>query len=133
MERIFSAESDTPRTGFAELRAVAVEEQPRQLRQVLDALAQRRHADRDDVDAVEEILAEPPVLHRLLEIDVGRDDEPEVGLDRLGAADALDLALLDRAQQLGLQVEAQVADLVEEQRAAGRELELAELLLCARR
>ena len=35
---------------------------------------------------------------------------------------------LDRAQQLGLQLVAQVADLVEEQRAAGRQLELAELL-----
>ena len=46
----------------------------------------------------------------------------------LRAADALDLALLDGAQQLGLQVEAQVADLVEEQRAAGGHLELAELL-----
>ena len=61
------------------------------------------------------------------------DDQPEVGLDRLGAADALDLALLDRAQQLGLQIEPQVADLVEEQRAARRELELPELLLDARR
>ena len=47
----------------------------------------------------------------------------------LRAADALDLPLLDRAQQLRLQVEPQVADLVEEQRAAGRQLELAELLL----
>ena len=69
----------------------------------------------------------------LLEIDVGRGDQAEVGLDRLGAADALDLAFLDRAQQLGLQIEPQVADLVEEQRAARRELELAELLLDARR
>ena len=51
----------------------------------------------------------------------------------LRAADALDLAFLDRAQQLGLQVEPQVADLVEEQRAAGGQLELAELLLVARR
>ena len=47
----------------------------------------------------------------------------------LVAADALDLPFLNRAQQLGLQIEAQVADLVEEQRAAGRQLELAELLL----
>ena len=44
------------------------------------------------------------------------------------AADPLDLALLNRAQQLGLQLVAEVADLVEEQRAAAGELELAELL-----
>ena len=89
----------------------------------------RWHADRDDVDAVVEVLAEPSVLHRLLEVDVRGDDQPEVGPDRLGAADAFDLPFLDRAQQLRLQVEPQIADLVEEQRAAGRQLELAELLL----
>src|SRR5262249_50430962 len=50
-------------------------------------------------------------------------------LDRLRASHALDLALLDRAQQLRLEVESQVADLVEKQRAARRELELAQLLL----
>ena len=44
------------------------------------------------------------------------------------AADPLDLVLLDRAQQLRLQVHAQVADLVEEERAARRQLELADLL-----
>ena len=40
------------------------------------------------------------------------------------AADALDLAFLDGAQQLRLQLVAQVADLVEEQRAPGGQLEL---------
>ena len=44
-------------------------------------------------------------------------------------ADPLDLPLLDGPQQLGLQVEPQVADLVEEQRAAGRQLEFSQLLL----
>ena len=43
-------------------------------------------------------------------------------------ADAFDLAFLDRAQQLGLQVQPEIADLVQEQRAVGRQLELAELL-----
>jgi hypothetical protein len=41
------------------------------------------------------------------------------------AADALELALLQHAQQLGLQVERHLADLVEEQRAAVGELERA--------
>ena len=68
---------------LAELRLVAVEEEPRQLRQILDAIAQRRHPDRDDVDPVVEVLAEAPFLDRLLEIDVGRGDQPEIGLDRL--------------------------------------------------
>ena len=87
----------------------------------------------NDVDAVVEILAERPVLHGLLEVDVGGRNQAERGLDRPLAADALDLAFLDRAQQLGLQVEPEVADLVEEQRAAVGELELADPLLHARR
>ena len=127
--RIFSAESDSPLTGLRNLLAVALEEQPRQLRQILEAIAQRRHPDRNDVDPVVEILAEAAFLHRALEIDVGRRDQAEVGLDRFRAADPFDLAFLDRAQQLRLQVEPQIADLVEEQRAARRQFELAELLL----
>ena len=41
------------------------------------------------------------------------------------AADALEPLLFERAQNLGLQRQRQVADLVEEQRAAVRQLELA--------
>src|SRR5207248_2632906 len=43
-------------------------------------------------------------------------------------ADAFDLSLLDRAQQLRLEIDAEIADLVEKQRAVGRQLELAQLL-----
>ena len=48
-------------------------------------------------------------------------------------ADALDHALLQEAQQLGLQRDRQIADLVEQQRAAVRGLDLAERLLAPRR
>ncbi len=47
----------------------------------------------------------------------------------LPAADRVDLALLDRAQQLDLRVQRQFADLVEEQRAAMRLHELADMAL----
>ena len=42
-----------------------------------------------------------------------------------GAAEPLECALLEHPQQLGLQLERQVADLVEEQRAAVGQLEAA--------
>ena len=42
-------------------------------------------------------------------------------------AEPLDLALLERAQQLGLEIDPQAADLVEEERAAVGQLELAGL------
>src|SRR6185436_302556 len=46
----------------------------------------------------------------------------------MGSAHALDLAFLQRAQQLRLKLIAEVADLVEKERAAAGELELPELL-----
>ena len=113
---------------FAEACVVAREEEAHQLGQVFDAFAQRRDADRDDVDAVVEVFAERPFLHAPFEIHVGGRHQTELHLDRLVAAHPLDLAFLDRAQQLGLQVELEVADLVEEERAAVRQLELADLL-----
>ena len=57
-------------------------------------------------EPVEEVLAERALLHHLLQIDVGRGDHARVELDRPRFADALDLALLQRAQQLRLQRQA---------------------------
>ena len=54
--------------------------------------------------------------------------QPHVHLDRLGAAQALELLFLQHAEQLGLQLRGDVADLVEEQRPLVRQLEAADLL-----
>ena len=54
-----------------------------------------------------------------------RRDQADVDLDRLVAADAEDLLVLQHAQQLGLQRQRHVADFVEEQRAAVGVLEAA--------
>ena len=66
-------------------RAVAAEEALRQHRNVAGALAERRQPDREGVDAVVEILAEPGIAHELIERPIGRRDQPEVDLDRLVA------------------------------------------------
>ena len=105
-----------------------LEEVVAQQRDVFGALAQRRHPQRDGVDAEIEILAQPPVAQRRVEIDVGRADQPEVDVDDPVAADRPVLALLQHAQQLGLQVRRHLADLVEQQRAALRHLEQAFLV-----
>ena len=68
-----------------------------------------------------------------LQIPVGRRDDADVDLQRARAADALERFLLERAKDLGLQRQRQIADLVEEQRAAMRQLELARLALRPRR
>ena len=103
---------------LAELLAELLEEVGDEQRDVLAALAQRRQVDRDDVEAVEEVLAHRPLRHRRLEVAVGGGDEPHVGLDVLRVADAPDLALLDGPQELDLQQRRDLGDLVEEQRAA---------------
>ena len=50
-----------------------------------------------------------------------------MGFDFLGAADALELALFEHAQQLALNGEGQFANFVEEKRAAMREFQFAHL------
>ncbi len=93
-----------------------------------DARAQRRNGDRKDVEAVEQVLAEPAALDQFDQVLVGRRDQADVDLDRTAGADRVDLAVLQRAQQLHLRVQRQLADLVEEQRAAVRLDELAGVL-----
>src|SRR4029450_12560564 len=76
-----------------------------------------------------EVLAEAAGLDRLLQIDLGGGDDAGVGADRARAAEPLELPLLQELQQLALDLERQVADLVEEQRTAARRLDAADLLL----
>jgi hypothetical protein len=66
-------------------------------------------------------------VHRLSQIAVGRGDDADVRLQHSGAAEPLELALLQDAQELGLGRQGHVAHLVEEQHAARRQLDLARL------
>ena len=77
----------------------------------------------DDVEAVVQVLAEAAGLHLGAQVLVRGADDAHVDR-RLGhRADRPHRALLDHAQQLALHRQRQVADLVEEQRAALRGLE----------
>ena len=96
-------------------------------RDVLAARAQRRRRDGDDVEPIVEVLAEAPRLHLGEQIAVGRGDDADVGLDGV-AAERLVLALLQDAQELHLHLRRELADLVEEERAAGGLREAAVLL-----
>ena len=100
-----------------------VEEELHQERDVLGALAERRELDREDAEAVVEVLAERLLADGLEQVAVGRGDDPDVDLARRRAADPVELALLQDAQQLGLGLGGELADLVEEDRAAVGQLE----------
>ena len=70
-----------------------------------------------------------PACDHRRQVAVGRGDQPHVDAERPRAAEALELVLLQHAQDLGLRVRAHVADFVEEQRAAVGLLEAADALL----
>ena len=97
-----------------------------QRRQVLQPLAQRRQADREHVEPEEQVLAEVAVRDGVLEPAIGGRHDAHVHPLRGFGAQPLQLPGLERAQQLGLRVRAQVADLVEEQRPLVRQLEPAQ-------
>src|SRR5207248_8301246 len=59
---------------------------------------------------------------------IGRGEDAHVADDRLRRSDRPDLARLERAQELRLQLLRKLADLVEEERAAARRLEGADLV-----
>src|SRR5205085_2879012 len=96
-------------------------------RDVLAAIAQRRQLEAHDVEPIEEVRAERAAVDRLAQIAVCGGDQANVELDRAGSADAAYRTLLERAQQLRLHVDRQLADLVEKQRTAARGLEYSEL------
>src|SRR5262249_31295643 len=98
-------------------------------RNVLAPLAQRRQVDGEDAQAEEEVLAEAAGLHLFPQVFLRRRDDARVELDRRSRADALEHALLERAEQLRLQLPRQVVDFVREQRAAARRFQKAGSLL----
>ena len=89
-----------------------------QQRNVFAALAQRRELNSKHIQPVKKIGAEGALFDHFFEIFVSRGNAPEIDLDNLIAADARDLALLQHAQQIGLSLQADIADFVEKYRAA---------------
>src|SRR5664280_3045060 len=98
----------------------------RQFGDVGRALAQRRDFQVHHVEAEPEVLAEFALAHGVGEVAVGSGDDADIDRHRLAAADAVDQALLDRAQQLRLQAHVHLGDFVQQQRAAIGLLELAD-------
>ena len=93
---------------------------------VLGTVAQGGQGDGHHVQPEIEVFAEIAPAHLFLEVAVRGGEQPDVHLDRLRAADAIDFPLLDGAQQLRLQPRVHLRDLVEQQSAAARLLELAD-------
>ena len=80
-----------------------------------------------------QVLAEVAALHRLPEVAVRGRDNADVRLQRPRASDPLELALLQDAQDLCLRRPAHLAHFVEEQHAAGGQLDVTGLGLMSAR
>src|SRR5262249_8473811 len=112
---------------LVQIAAEALDEMPCEHRDVVRTVAKRRDRDREHRQTEIEILAVMPGRDRRLQGPVRGGDDAHVDLDGRRAADALEPLLLERAKNFRLQRERQIPDLVEEQRASMRQLELARL------
>ena len=86
-----------------------------QERDVVAPIPQRRDVNLRDVQPVEQVGAEGSGVDRLLQVALGRSDGPEICLDLLVRAQALNLPFLQDAQQFRLHIEWKAVDFVEEQ------------------
>jgi hypothetical protein len=81
-------------------------------------VAERWHADGEDVQPVEEVLAKGAGPDRLVEVAVRRGDHPDVHAPWLCRAHGHEGPVLEEAQELHLRGRRDLADLVEEERPA---------------
>ncbi len=91
------------------------------------ALAQRRELHHVKGQPVEKIGAEGAVAYHFRQIGIGGAYQTDVNLQRLAAADALQLAILNHPQQLLLNQHRGRSQFVEKQRAAVGALEAARM------
>ena len=85
-----------------------------QLGNIFLALAQRREAQGNDVQAIEEVLAELAFHDHLAQVRIGRRQDAHIHFDGFGPAQPHEFTFLDDTQQLGLSFHAHRADLVKE-------------------
>ena len=86
----------------AHLTANSIAEVTQKHRQILEPLPQRGQRDREDIEAIVQILSELAAVHFFDQIPVGGSHDPDVDVHRPRAAEPFELAFLQDAKQLGL-------------------------------
>src|SRR6266852_84252 len=115
------------RSVLLKLLAVLLQEVAEQQRNLGGQLAQRRHVDGENVQAIVEVFAQPPGLDGLVDVHVGGCQHAYVNLHQVPPTETRVLVILKHMQQLGLQVRAHLRNLVKKNRALVGQLELAGL------
>ena len=83
---------------FSDLRAVFFQKTGGKQRDVAQAFGERRNLNGDDVDAIIQVLPEATLVHFLLEVDVGRQNDAHVRRHGVVRTDRLVLLLLEHAE-----------------------------------
>ena len=81
---------------------------------VIPAIPQGWNIQIDDIDAIEEVLAELSLLYQLLNGAVGRSDDSCMEWNRTIGTHRSDFFLLERPQQFDLKVHIQLGNLIQE-------------------
>ena len=111
------------------LLAEVVEKMQTKGNDVLLTLPHRRDGQRDDMDAVVQILTESALAHHFLQILIGGGDQAKIHLLGPGGANPLDALFLQTAQQLALYTHRERIEFVKKQGAAVGSLHEASLAL----
>src|SRR5262245_53416363 len=88
------------------------------------SIAQRRQLHGEHVEGIVQILSEESLRDRAWQVAIGRCHDPSIGPKHSRAAEALEFALLEDAEKLGLCGRLQLGDFIEEERPARDELDL---------
>ena len=96
-----------------------------QQRDILPSLAQRRQHDLHGIDPVIEVMPEFSLRNRFRDVGMGGAEQADVDPDFLRAAKPLKSSVLQHAQQLGLQLRAHFGYLIQQERPAIGQFELA--------
>src|SRR6185295_11134421 len=107
----------------AQLTLVAVDEEPHQPRDVLRPVSKRRQVNRIHTQAIVQVSPKRSGGDRRLQVAMGGGDHAHVDTLRARRSDALELAFLQHAEELHLNIRRQVTDLVEKDRTAVGQLE----------
>ncbi len=79
--------------------------------------------DREDIEAIIEILAKTFFLDHLQQVAIGRGEHANIDVDLFDAADAADLFFLQGTQEFCLEGNIELADLIQKKRSVVGDLE----------
>src|SRR5215471_15352230 len=85
---------------------------------VFSPLPQGRQSNREDIQAVKQILAKTVRTNHFAKVAVGSSDQSDINLNSLIRSDTANLALLNDAQQFDLKAQGCFRNLVEKYRSA---------------